>query len=150
METDGKSPRTAIRLSNKQSCCSKLRSIKMPLAGFWISSAARKAGKYSSDLVSPFRRNKRSACIYCPRQRTKIDSQNRYGLINSLRPPCGLRIFNFVVDRHAARVLAGVLELARQIFAGSHRGAATGVAAYCSWILCLDRTGPAWPDWKIV
>src|ERR1700675_317868 len=117
-------------------------------AVFLTSSATRKAGKYCNDLVSPFRRHKRSTCSHCPRLRSKIDSQKRYGLVDSLRASCGLRICDFAADRYAARVLAGILELAWQIFAGSHRGAATGVAANGSWILCFDRAGPAWPDWK--
>ena len=79
------------------------------------------------------------------RRRVTLQFQRSHdlGSATSFAPAGALRFRNPAIACHAAGVLAGVLELARQILAGVHRCAAAGAAANGPRILRADRHGPA-------
>src|SRR3984957_10696682 len=85
-----------------------------------------------------------------PRRLRTIRTIDKYGRSAALPETCTLCFRHFAWGRPAACLLAGVLELARQVSAGSGRGAAAGAAADGSWILCSGRHGPARPARKTV
>src|SRR5580658_4479077 len=73
---------------------------------------------------------------------------NSHGRAPALLPPSALRFRHSSRGRTAARLLAGVFELARQVFAGSCRSVAAGAAAHGSWFLRTCRHGSARPAGK--
>ena len=75
---------------------------------------------------------------------------NNYGRSPALSPPRALRFRHSSGGRTADRLLAGVFELARQVFARSGRRSAAGAAAHGSWFLRARRHGAAWPAGKIL
>src|SRR5690242_430168 len=76
--------------------------------------------------------------------------RNNHGSTLTLPSARAMRYRHSFPGRDAAGVLAGVFELARQVFAGSRRGDALGVAANGAGILRATGNGPARPAGKIV
>src|SRR6476646_1248999 len=85
-----------------------------------------------------------------PLHRRRARRINKYGRAASFPATRAVRFRHSFGGRTAARLLAGIFELARQVFAGSRRGAASGVAADRPQILRAPRHGPPRPTWKIV